>query len=107
MWQRHLPGAPILRALTVAGLGAGLGAATGCGVPTTTRLPEGTRPPRVSRLASATSGTLAIKVVAAKEPPSTIVAQDGSSCLVTERRYDRIDVGSRALCTWRADTRSP
>jgi hypothetical protein len=48
-----------------------------------------------------------VKVVAGKEPPTTLIAGDGSRCTVTERRYRNIQVGDDALCAWHKGERAP
>jgi hypothetical protein len=48
-----------------------------------------------------------LKVVAGKEPPTTLIAHDGSRCTVTERRYRDVQVGDDALCAWRKSDRAP
>ena len=45
------------------------------------------------------------KRVAAKEEPSTLVAEDGTRCTVTKSRFRKVDVGDWATCAWRADGR--
>lgn len=41
------------------------------------------------------------KQVAAKEPPTILVAYDGTKCAVTEARYRETNVGDEAWCVWR------
>ena len=41
------------------------------------------------------------KPVAGKEPPTTLVAEDGTKCVVTESRYRDTKVGDEAWCVWR------
>ena len=40
------------------------------------------------------------KAVAAKEPPTRLVAHDGTSCTVSEARYAEIAVGYVVWCFW-------
>ena len=42
----------------------------------------------------------AIKLVLAKEAPSTVVGDDDSLCRLTAERYDRVDVGDWLACEW-------
>jgi hypothetical protein len=48
----------------------------------------------------------AVKLVRAKEPPSTIVGDDGSVCRLIAERFARVDVGDWVSCEWtlEADT---
>jgi hypothetical protein len=41
------------------------------------------------------------KPVAGKEPPTTLIAEDGTKCVVTEDRYRETKVGDEAWCVWR------
>jgi hypothetical protein len=43
---------------------------------------------------------LSQKTVTSKEPPTTLVAFDGSTCLVTEKRFREFVVGEKAWCVW-------
>jgi hypothetical protein len=47
------------------------------------------------------------KIVAGKEAPSTLIAEDGSRCSVTKRRFQETREGDRATCSWRRDDRAP
>lgn len=40
------------------------------------------------------------KRVAGKQPPTTLIAQDGTRCVVTEERYRETNVGDEAWCVW-------
>lgn len=40
------------------------------------------------------------KTVTAKEEPATLVAVDGTQCLVTPARFDRVKTGDRVWCNW-------
>jgi len=42
-----------------------------------------------------------IKLVAAKEEPTTLIADDRSRCIVTERKFRETAIGSDVLCDWR------
>ena len=41
------------------------------------------------------------KRVAGKEPPATLIAEDGTRCVVTEGRYRETEIGDEAWCVWR------
>ncbi|MFN2564050.1 MAG: hypothetical protein ABR499_03455 [Gemmatimonadaceae bacterium] len=47
------------------------------------------------------------KVVAGKQAPSTLLAEDGSRCTVTKKRFEDTREGDRATCGWRRDDRAP
>ena len=47
------------------------------------------------------------KAVVGKEAPSTLVARDGSRCVVDPGRYERREVGDRVWCVWRAPGTAP
>ena len=49
---------------------------------------------------SASGGTVGQKTVTAKHDPSTLVAFDGTKCVVTESRYRETVVGEKAWCVW-------
>lgn len=40
------------------------------------------------------------KMVAGKEAPATLYAEDGSHCLVTPGRFERVRIGDRVWCNW-------
>jgi hypothetical protein len=40
------------------------------------------------------------KTVSTKEPPSRLVAIDGTVCLVSASRYAEVDPGDRVWCDW-------
>lgn len=42
------------------------------------------------------------KTVSAKEEPATLVAPDGTLCIVTQPRYQKAKLGDRVWCLWRA-----
>jgi hypothetical protein len=46
---------------------------------------------------------LAPKLVVAKHPPADLIADDGTHCLVTRRRFERTRIGSEAWCVWTGD----
>jgi hypothetical protein len=81
-------------------------AAGGCRVRPLT-MPGADRDPRAlpgspdDRATRVDDAQVSMKRVAAKEPPSTLIADDGSRCTVPERRYEETRVGSQALCVWR------
>jgi hypothetical protein len=41
-----------------------------------------------------------IKLVRAKEAPSTVLGDDGSVCRLTAERFDQLDVGDWLSCEW-------
>ena len=41
------------------------------------------------------------KTVESKEPPSRLVAVDGTVCIVSGSRYAGVEPGDRVLCDWR------
>lgn len=41
------------------------------------------------------------KAVYGKEDPATLVAQDGTRCAVTEKRYRETAIGEVVWCAWR------
>ena len=41
-----------------------------------------------------------VKLVAAKEAPSTVVGDDGSLCRLTAERYEEVDTGDWVACEW-------
>ncbi len=41
------------------------------------------------------------KTVSAKEEPATLIAADGTVCLVTASRFNRVKTGDRVWCNWR------
>lgn len=41
------------------------------------------------------------KTVAAKEEPATLIAPDGTMCIVTAGKFNEIKVGDRVWCSWR------
>jgi hypothetical protein len=50
---------------------------------------------------------VASKRVSSKEAPATLVAEDGSRCIVTEGQYRDTRVGDTAWCAWRTNDRAP
>jgi len=46
-------------------------------------------------------GSVDTRVVAAKEPPVTLVANDGGRCTVSESRFADVRVGQSYTCAWR------
>lgn len=42
----------------------------------------------------------AIKLVQAKEAPSTVLGDDGSRCRLTTERFGRVEVGDWLACEW-------
>ena len=47
------------------------------------------------------------KVVAGKETPNVLVAEDGSICVVSKERFEKTEIGMKALCGWRGGHRAP
>ena len=45
------------------------------------------------------------KTVVRKDPPNFLVADDGSICVVTQERFDKTEIGMKALCAWKGETR--
>ena len=43
-----------------------------------------------------------VKRVTGKDPPTTLIAADGTRCMVTEARFRETEIGANALCAWRA-----
>jgi len=56
--------------------------------------------PRGGGADSAPSPDLTRKLVAGKEPPSILIARDGTRCTVTARRYAETREGDYAWCAW-------
>ena len=42
----------------------------------------------------------AVKLVRGKEPPSTVIGDDGSVCRLIAERFARVDVGEWLSCEW-------
>jgi hypothetical protein len=88
---------------------------TACAGPRPLALPGREGGPREMPGAGSTRGRgtwgdevgLAAKHVAGKEPPSTLIAEDGSRCSATERQYRETSIGEKALCAWRTGSRAP
>ena len=48
------------------------------------------------------------KIVMGKEEPATLVARDGTRCLVTKERFDQVRQGEDVWCDWRTpDAETP
>jgi hypothetical protein len=47
--------------------------------------------------------TLGWKVVIEKRDPNLLLAVDGTECVVSEERFERIRTGRRAFCHWRTE----
>lgn len=43
----------------------------------------------------------AIKEVVQKSPPRTLLARDGTICMVEESRYEETRIGAQVQCDWR------
>jgi hypothetical protein len=81
--------------------------AVGCRVRPLT-MPGSDRDPRAlpgapdNRATRVDDAQVSLKRVTAKEPPSMLIADDGSRCTVSEKRYDETRIGHDALCMWRS-----
>lgn len=42
----------------------------------------------------------AAKLVVGKEPPTELIAEDGTRCLTSRKRFDRTRIGSEIWCVW-------
>ncbi|HEY9516908.1 MAG TPA: hypothetical protein VIQ74_14615 [Gemmatimonadaceae bacterium] len=42
------------------------------------------------------------KAVVMKEAPTSLIASDGSRCLVGEKKFTHTDIGDRVWCMWSA-----
>jgi hypothetical protein len=49
-------------------------------------------------------GMVSGKTVVRKDAPNFLVADDGSICVVSQERFDKTEVGMKALCAWRGRT---
>ena len=45
------------------------------------------------------------KTVVRKDPPNFLVADDGSICVVSQERFEKTEIGMKALCAWKGETR--
>ncbi len=64
----------------------------------------GRRP--TSRSADPSGGpALASKPVIGKEPPHKLLARDGTSCVVSRDKFERVSIGAPVLCVWDASNR--
>ena len=45
------------------------------------------------------------KTVARKDPPNFLIADDGSICVVSSERFAKTEIGMKALCVWKGETR--
>lgn len=81
--------------------------AAGCRVRPLT-MPGQDRDPRAlpgsadDRATRADDAQVSLKRVTAKEAPATLIADDGSRCTVSEKRYEETRIGHNALCVWRS-----
>jgi hypothetical protein len=65
--------------------------ASGCGsIPLPTRGLHGTDP----------APSLARKLVVGKEPPVTLIAEDGTRCITSRDRFERTRIGTEVWCVW-------
>jgi hypothetical protein len=53
------------------------------------------------------AAAVARREVVAKEPPSALLAQDGTRCTVDPEKYERTKVGDRVLCVWTKNPDDP
>lgn len=51
---------------------------------------------------AASEATVSQKTVTAKHEPSTLVAFDGSRCVVTQTRFRETVIGEKVWCVWSA-----
>ena len=49
-------------------------------------------------------GMIRGKTVVRKDMPNILVADDGSICVVSKERFDKTEIGMKALCAWRGAT---
>jgi hypothetical protein len=107
IWTSRARGASA-RAIVICTFAAGLvSAAAACAGPRPLALPGRGGDPREFPGSSgeigarATEGGVSAKRVTGKEPPTTLIAEDGTRCTVTEKRYDETRIGDQTLCAWR------
>ena len=50
------------------------------------------------------SHVLGKKLVVGKEAPLDLIAEDGTRCLTTKRRFERTRIGSEVWCLWSGDS---
>ncbi|MGQ0713412.1 MAG: hypothetical protein ACT4PJ_06740 [Gemmatimonadaceae bacterium] len=43
------------------------------------------------------------KLVVGKEVPLDLIAEDGTRCLTTKKRYERTRIGSKVWCVWEGE----
>ena len=82
-----------------------MSSAGGCFVPyidtTTGMTPRSPRPaPGPGAETARDRPAVTKKRVASKQPPSTLIAQDGTRCTTTEDRYRMVEVGDEEWCAW-------
>jgi hypothetical protein len=81
---------------------------TACGPPRPMAIPGASGRGGPRQTGSSTTGAgpndvrMDVKRVAGKEPPTTLIAEDGTKCIVTESRFRETEVGNKAVCAWRA-----
>jgi hypothetical protein len=99
----NIPGRNALVALLLAGVSAA------CGPPRPMEIPgpggRGGVPGETGGSTARQGGRdvrLDAKYVAGKEPPTTLIAEDRTRCIVTESRYRETEIGSKVWCEWRA-----
>jgi hypothetical protein len=89
---------------------------TACAGPRPLALPGKNRDPREMPGSTSSRGGredlgqangLEAKHVAGKEPPATLIAEDGDRCTVPEPRYRDVRIGEKVLCAWRTGDRAP
>jgi hypothetical protein len=80
--------------------------AGGCRVQPVT-LPGKERDPRAlpgapdNRAVTAENAQVSMKWVTSKEAPTTLIADDGTRCTVSEKQFNDTRIGDSALCVWR------
>jgi hypothetical protein len=59
-------------------------------------------PSRAYHAARGTTGNAVLgqKVVHGKQDPATLIAVDGSKCIVPEKRFREVVVGEKVVCGW-------
>jgi hypothetical protein len=57
--------------------------------------------PAASGVGGGGKGDLGRKAVYGKQDPTTLTAQDGTRCTVTEQRYKEAAIGELVWCSWK------
>jgi hypothetical protein len=72
----------------------------GCLPARTTRPDLGGRGGGYSTGGTTGNAVLGQKVVHGKQDPATLIAVDGSKCIVPEKRFREVVVGEKVVCGW-------